>query len=138
PTHFSWDAAIGGAGDGRVGGQRLSSPAAVSTACPEAYSWGRGVGQADPEGGRRGLRRSALRVVRRRSACACGAAAPARQARSLRRGSPLALGLLAAFAGWSVAAAELAGRELQAIAVLTGLVAYLALEVWRAHRRRLP
>jgi hypothetical protein len=56
----------------------------------------------------------------------------------LRRGSPLALGLLAAFAGWSVAAAELAGRQLQAIAVLTGLVAYLALEVWRAHKRRLP
>jgi hypothetical protein len=56
----------------------------------------------------------------------------------LRRGSPLALGLLAAFAAWSSAAAELAGSQLQAIAVLTGLVAYLALEAWRARRRRLP
>jgi hypothetical protein len=56
----------------------------------------------------------------------------------MRRGSPLALGLLAAFAGWSVAAVELAGRQLQGIAVLSGLVAYLGLEVWRTRRRRLP
>ena len=56
----------------------------------------------------------------------------------MRRGSPLALGLLAAFAGWSAAAALLAGQRLQGIAVLGGLVAYLALEVWRARRRRLP
>jgi hypothetical protein len=56
----------------------------------------------------------------------------------LRRGSPLALGLLAAFAGWSAAAAELAGGQLQSLAVLAGLLAYLGLEVWRTHRRRMP
>ena len=56
----------------------------------------------------------------------------------MRRGSALALGLLAAFAGWSAVAAELAGRRLQAIAVLGGLIAYFGLELWRTRRRRLP
>jgi hypothetical protein len=56
----------------------------------------------------------------------------------VRRGSPLALAILAAFAVWSAVAALLAGHRLQAVAVLGGLVCYLGLEVWRARRRRLP
>ncbi len=56
----------------------------------------------------------------------------------MRRAGPLALGLLVSYGAWSIAAAELAGRRLQAIAVLGGLVAYLALEAARARRRRAP